>query len=587
MSTAAGFFSRLFDDVHSRAQEKRQRNEQLQDEERQMYMKVLLDPATSEEQREAAGKKIDQLMGLKGKDSQYSTLAGILNQAKKAASSAKQSGGAAPSPQDAAAAPAAGYQGAPQARPDSGPKDDGGAKMNLGGGRPMDEKTPIGGSSTSLPPMTPSASKVQKATKGLPPLDAGMSGEKGPRLGFKGRLKSMVSGQGFIPELAAPPSLPPLDTSVFPTGEQRRTGAAADVAAQQRALTQAEIDRFNTLFPNASEEDKRLYFGLSSADKKVDSYVGADNKRHLIYQRRDGSRYEEVEGEVRPLARDRRPAWTKNADGSFTSVLLDGNNQIIPGSQQKGIVPPASIAGRISTGQYHYVDDDGNLHSVTETRYSGPASSGKTKEGESSSSPRSLPPLDGKGGGTKTSATTEGKTSVPGDKIIGKKTTPEDTTARQLARKRAEQVAPTINILNDIQDYVKSGDYSPRRDIQVVVAAVRAMNPGSVRLPVQELQMEIKAGSYGDRARRWYDVATTGLLPDDQRQDLLKVVQSEVSHAAKAAAEDWQQYMRHTPPPKYLQPFASQQFTVNGALYNIPYDKVDEFKRDHPNASTR
>ena len=97
-------------------------------------------------------------------------------------------------------------------------------------------------------------------------------------------------------------------------------------------------------------------------------------------------------------------AWTKK-NGKIVSVKLDANNQIIPGSENPDILPPASMTGRISTGQYHFVDEKGQIHEVQETRTSMPAGQG--------------------GAGTATPSPTKG-TKTPGqmkkdlhDKVIG------------------------------------------------------------------------------------------------------------------------------------------------------------------------
>jgi hypothetical protein len=84
------------------------------------------------------------------------------------------------------------------------------------------------------------------------------------------------------------------------------------------------------------------------------------------------------------------------------------------------------------------------------------------------------------------------------------------------------------------------------------------MNPGSVRLPQKELELEIQAGSYGDRFRRWYTTATTGLLPDDQRNDLMQVIRDESTRTATSAADNWVTAFsgRNKPLPPYLRRFA-------------------------------
>jgi hypothetical protein len=75
-------------------------------------------------------------------------------------------------------------------------------------------------------------------------------------------------------------------------------------------------------------------------------------------------------------------------------------------------------------------------------------------------------------------------------------------------------------------------------------------------LPTKELELEMKAGSYGDQFQRWYDKASTGLLPDDQRKDLFTIVKRETSKAGESIAADWQQYMSGQPLPSDIKRFA-------------------------------
>ena len=85
------------------------------------------------------------------------------------------------------------------------------------------------------------------------------------------------------------------------------------------------------------------------------------------------------------------------------------------------------------------------------------------------------------------------------------------------------------------------------------------MNPGSVRLPQKELDLELRAGSYGDQFRRWYTRALEGTLPDDQRTDLLGVIRRETEQTARSAAANWQQALPNRALPPYLKRFAPAQ----------------------------
>lgn len=68
-------------------------------------------------------------------------------------------------------------------------------------------------------------------------------------------------------------------------------------------------------------------------------------------------------------------AWGKK-NGRFFSVQLDENNQFKKGTENFDAIPPASIAGRITEGTYHFVDEKGLIHAVKETRTSVPMTGG-------------------------------------------------------------------------------------------------------------------------------------------------------------------------------------------------------------------
>ena len=135
------------------------------------------------------------------------------------------------------------------------------------------------------------------------------------------------------------------------------------------------------------------------------------------------------------------------------------------------------------------------------------------------------------------------------------------------ANQSAQKAKPMVDLLDTSEDYFKSNDFSPRKDLSLIVAAVRAMNPGTVRLPQKELELELHAGSYGDRFRRWFDTASTGVLPADQRTDLMRVIRDETTHVARSAAEDWRDSFKGTKeedPPTYLRRFEHHEGGADG-----------------------
>ena len=131
----------------------------------------------------------------------------------------------------------------------------------------------------------------------------------------------------------------------------------------------------------------------------------------------------------------------------------------------------------------------------------------------------------------------------------------------------AKKARPMVDVLDASEDYMKSGQFTPRQDLALIVRAVRAMNPGTVRLPNTELELELKAGSYGDRFSRWYNTATEGVLPPDQRQDLMNVIRAETTKTAGSAADNWRESFKGTKeeePPTYLRRFEHKEGGAGG-----------------------
>lgn len=136
------------------------------------------------------------------------------------------------------------------------------------------------------------------------------------------------------------------------------------------------------------------------------------------------------------------------------------------------------------------------------------------------------------------------------------------------------------------------GAFTPRQDLELVIAAVRAMNPRAARLPILELQKEISAGSLGDRWRRQYLNATTGLLPDDQREDLYRIVHHETSVNGNILGQQMQAAGAHIPP--FVQQYMSEQggganpneiitFTVDGRPFKGTRSQMQAIANDGHN----
>jgi hypothetical protein len=107
-------------------------------------------------------------------------------------------------------------------------------------------------------------------------------------------------------------------------------------------------------------------------------------------------------------------AWTKK-DGKIVAVLRNPQtNQIIPGSENPAILPPAYLMDQIREGNYFWTDNDGNVHETpteTITKHAEPGTpvSHKVTPITPNVKPRA-----------QTTAQAGDKVGIPGDKILGK-----------------------------------------------------------------------------------------------------------------------------------------------------------------------
>lgn len=105
---------------------------------------------------------------------------------------------------------------------------------------------------------------------------------------------------------------------------------------------------------------------------------------------------DEIPGTRRPLSTagaNIKPfrAWSKDSAGKFTSVLVDPKtNQQIPGTENPDIQPPAALAGRITSHEYFWTDNDGAVHHYdysTTMRPTASAAGGGTTTGAAGTAP--------------------------------------------------------------------------------------------------------------------------------------------------------------------------------------------------------
>jgi len=250
----------------------------------------------------------------------------------------------------------------------------------------------------------------------------------------------------------------------------------------------------------------------------------------------------------------------------------DGTMKPLDNPAGLSVAAPPSTLDTIKSSEFHYVDADGNVHAVPTT-----STSHKVQPGTGKSVAGPTPPPGVTASSPKpTSASASASASAPaastgtgGGKIISgnaPKATALDTAIQKDALKASQTSRVQINLLDSAEDYIKKGKFDSAGDLSLLVQAVRAMNPGTVRLPVQEITMEAKRGTYGDNFRRWFETkVVSGTLPSDQREQLINVMRRETEKVGADAAANWEQNMKGKPLPPHLKRFASTQTNGGGA----------------------
>ena len=358
---------------------------------------------------------------------------------------------------------------------------------------------------------------------------------------------------------------------------------ALNTVPEDKLTSEQKSEKADVLRQINEQKEVAAPYG-KNLDKKISSFIGADNKEHIIYQRADGITYESVSGgEVRAPASVLKPkqAWSKDANGRLFSVNLDPKtNQAIPGTENYDLAPPNNILPTtIKTGEFSFTDENGVLHRVpTTTITTHPGAGGGGAGGGGGTTPKT----GGGGHGIPAGGSAAASGSGPG-RVIGQTESADAKKIRSALIQTSEKSRTLSELLKTNEAYINAvhadpSKATPRQDLSLIVAAVRAMNPGSVRLPQKELELEMKAGSWGDRFRRAYDIASSGLLPADQRDDLFSIVKNETTNFGKDVAKDWKTNFPNRPLPAHLQRYAesSDDGGGGGGGNKVPPKKGDK-----------
>lgn len=236
-----------------------------------------------------------------------------------------------------------------------------------------------------------------------------------------------------------------------------------------------------------------------------------------------------------------------NKDGKFVSVMLDSNNQPIPGTENENVAVPASLTGRMTTGQYHWVDEDGNVHETPYTTSSRPIGQGGGGSATTATPPAAAPsPTPAGTAGASTPAPGAPKpaaaapkpaVSVPAtpkearDRILGNKGTPALTKAR-------EDYNSAQGLENLANDAWKAPSATKDKNL-----AIRIIKEAAGRFNMTEFDTLTKKAGLGNSFEALVNSMTTGELPIEIRRQLVNVAKSNAA-SSKAAFEAAKQPMR-------------------------------------------
>lgn len=225
-----------------------------------------------------------------------------------------------------------------------------------------------------------------------------------------------------------------------------------------------------------------------------------------------------------------KQAWSRDADGRYVSVMLDANNQKIKGTENYDVIPPASIVGRVTTGQYHWVDEDGNVHSTEETRTSRPM-----EQGGGAAPPQSAPsvppagtpavgsaPASNQPSAAPKPAPAAGIPKTPAEArsvILGNKGTPAITDAR----KNLDTAKGLMTKAQDAWDH-----HSATNDKTLVISLIR---DAAGRFNKSEYDALISKAGFGNTLEAYANSITTGELPIDIRRQLVDAARNNLAGA--------------------------------------------------------
>jgi hypothetical protein len=229
------------------------------------------------------------------------------------------------------------------------------------------------------------------------------------------------------------------------------------------------------------------------------------------------------------------PVPDKNSSTGYSRPMYDGQGnfvKMIPNIVLPGMTPKETEGWQVTT------DGDGNVIMVPKTTVTRPVGPGARA---TAGAPQAAPSSGG--------AAPQNPGVPAGGRVIGHKDTPLDRDAVKASATARDAYA----VLQSAEQAAVSKN--PRAHLALVFDAVRAMVQGAGRMTTSEIAQEAKAGSYGQQLQRWYTQAESGLLPDEQVQQILQVVRESYEGKRQAAEQSWQ----YTFPDKPMPPWIKKQ----------------------------
>lgn len=243
-------------------------------------------------------------------------------------------------------------------------------------------------------------------------------------------------------------------------------------------------------------------------------------------------------GGLQPKPVAKKPQYTKTYDpsGNLRYAWTDSDTGEVSAWGQ--LVPESDLHDK-------YTDEAGNIHDVRLERFRkvDPGtirmSEKAEKQWQSITQATSVP--------HPSKLTNSGATKSGGGGTVIGRTAPKYSA---VLRPLMTEAAAKYDILTQA---TKDSQYkTPRTDLAIVMAAVRAQVQGAGRMTNVEVQLEQNRGSLWDRFRRQREMALHGTLPDDQREDLLRTIRDAWLSRAQTARQQWAIENSGQPIPPYM-----------------------------------